>query len=281
LDVHRLDEQPASSVDELPRLYELHIRDQVDDVLSAAVDYALEGAEEGTLVWARTQTRGRVRSGEAWLSPPGGLHCALVLRPDVALPRLLELSLVAQVALGCAIAEQVSPLTELRYHWPDAILISRAKAAALDLAVGPAPPGAGHDEPESVPEWAALGVNVNLLTAPPELGLAAASLRADGDAAVDAETLLVGFARQFLWWVNRWAEDGLAPVRQAWLQRPAGLDEPRRYKLRDGAVEATLRDLGPDGEAVLETTDGISRTVSLGELFAPGRAHRYPEGSAQ
>ena len=265
MDVQEIDEQPADTVEELPRLYELQIRDQVDDILSTTVDYAAEGAEEGTLVWARAQTGARARNGCNWHSPPGGLHCGLVLRPGLERNRLFELALVGQIALGCAIADRVSPMTELRYRWPDAILISRARVAGLGLAIAPA---AGSPSDAIEPEWAALAVNVNVLTAPPELGYDAASLCVDGDARVDAEGLLVGFARQFLWWINRWADEGLAPVQRAWLQRPAGLDEPRRLELADESLEGTLRELGPAGEAVFETADGRSRTVSLAEFFA-------------
>jgi len=42
---------------------------------------AEEGAEEGTLVWAREQTAGRGRRGREWRSPRGNLYLSLVLRP--------------------------------------------------------------------------------------------------------------------------------------------------------------------------------------------------------
>ncbi|HKK04320.1 MAG TPA: biotin--[acetyl-CoA-carboxylase] ligase [Gammaproteobacteria bacterium] len=252
-------------VGELPRLYELHTCEAVDDMLTATVDYAAEGADEGTLLWAHSQSAGRGRLDRPWLSPPGALHCGLVLRPEVDLANALESLLVAQVALGGAIAEQVSPMTELRYRWPNDILLSRAKVGGLNLAVGPLRPAS--DTGEGIPEWLALAIQVNVRAAPAELGFAAASLRTDGDSEGDAADLLVAFARQFLSWINRWAEEGLTPVRRAWLQRPAGIDETCRFELPGGALDATFVDLGPQGEAIVTLSDGTSRALSLGEYF--------------
>jgi len=256
---------------ELPRLYELHTCEHVDDMLTATVDYAAEGADEGTLLWAHSQSAGRGRLDRPWLSPPGALHCGLVLRPEVGLASALETILVAQVALGCAIAEQVSPMTELRYRWPNDILLSGAKAAGLNLAVGPL--HSARETRDVIPEWVALAIQVNVRAAPPELGFAAASLRTEGDSEGDAADLLVAFARQFLSWINRWADEGLAPVRRAWLQRPTGLEEACRFELPEGAMDATFVDLGPHGEAVVTLADGGSRALSLAEYFGLASAH--------
>jgi len=44
---------------------------------------AQEGAPEGTLVIARTQTKGYGRQGAFWHSSPGGLWFSLVLYPTI------------------------------------------------------------------------------------------------------------------------------------------------------------------------------------------------------
>lgn len=244
---------------ELPRLYELHTRESVDDILNATAQLAEAGADEGSVLWAHAQRAGHGRLGGTWHSPPGALHCGLVLRPEVTLTTALELTLVAQVALGSAVAELVSPMTELRYRWPNDILLSRAKAAGLNVAAGPL-----HD---GIPEWLVVTANVNVTHRPEALGFAAASLRTEGDCAADAQSLLGAFTRQFLAWVNRWAEDGLAAIRRAWLQRPDGIGEACRLATATGLVEATLLDLGPQGEAVLRLGDGSARAVALEEFF--------------
>ena len=62
-----------------------------------------DGAAEGTLVWAETQTAGRGRRGRVWLSPPGNLYLSLVLRPDCAPAGAAQLGFVAALGLGDAL----------------------------------------------------------------------------------------------------------------------------------------------------------------------------------
>ncbi len=67
------------------------------DVLRA---WAEEGAEEGALVLAEVQERGRGRKGRAWVSQPGvSLTFSLLLRPKLPLGSLGLLPLLAGVAL--------------------------------------------------------------------------------------------------------------------------------------------------------------------------------------
>ena len=66
---------PAVSNDlpNLPPAYRLVALDTVDSTNSEAMRRAEEGAEDGTLVWARRQTEGRGRRGRSWHCLPGNL----------------------------------------------------------------------------------------------------------------------------------------------------------------------------------------------------------------
>ncbi len=60
----------------------VHVHETVASTNDVASALALRGAPEGTLVIARTQTRGRGRRGGLWDSPAGaGLYLSVVLRP--------------------------------------------------------------------------------------------------------------------------------------------------------------------------------------------------------
>ena len=58
----------------LPPAYRLVSLETVGSTNEEAKRLAREGAEDGTLVWAREQTKGRGRSGRSWASPPGNLY---------------------------------------------------------------------------------------------------------------------------------------------------------------------------------------------------------------
>ncbi len=69
-----------------------------------AHDEAQKGAEEGTVVLADSQLRGRGRLARAWHSPPGlNLYASVILRPPIPPPEAPQITLVAGVALARAL----------------------------------------------------------------------------------------------------------------------------------------------------------------------------------
>ena len=88
-----------------------------------ARDLARQGAEDGTLVWAREQTAGRGRQGREWSSPRGNLYLSLVLRPECPPREAVQLAFVA--ALGAAGPSAAPPTSRVRVQ-----AISPARSAA-------------------------------------------------------------------------------------------------------------------------------------------------------
>ena len=56
---------------------------KIDSTNEKAHSLALQGAKEGTVVTADSQTKGRGRRGNLWHSPEGGLFCSIILRPNI------------------------------------------------------------------------------------------------------------------------------------------------------------------------------------------------------
>lgn len=79
-----------------------------------AIELAREGAEEGSVVVARQQSRGRGRGDRRWESPRGGLYLSVVVRPAAA-------SSVLPLAVGAEVAGAVSMeyRVRLRLKWPN------------------------------------------------------------------------------------------------------------------------------------------------------------------
>jgi BirA family biotin operon repressor/biotin-[acetyl-CoA-carboxylase] ligase len=239
----------------LPPAYRLVALDRVDSTNEEAKRRAREGAGEGTLVWAREQTRGRGRRGREWISPRGNLYLSLVLRPEVPQARHGELGFVAALALGETIDAFVPPLVELRYKWPNDVLVSGRKASGILL------------ESESGAEWLVLGVGVNVAHAPEGTETPATSLVEAGADEAGVAAVLDRFARLFLVWADRWRADGFAPIRAAWLRRAQGVGEMVRVRLPNETLEGRFADLDVSGALVLETASG-RRLVTAGEVFA-------------
>ena len=117
-----------------------------DSTNDRARELAEAGAPSGTVVTAAEQTAGRGRRGRRWAAPPGAaLLYSAILRPldrgDALLPLAVPLAV-------CDAIEAVAPV-ECRVKWPNDVWIAERKVAGVLIEARP-------------PEWAVIGVGVNL-----------------------------------------------------------------------------------------------------------------------
>src|SRR6185369_17974712 len=91
---------------------------------------AEEGAAEGTVVLADTQSGGKGRLGRIWSSPPGvNLYCSVILRPSVKPYEAPQLTFLSAVAVARAIEQATGLKPEIK--WPNDVLIGGRKVAGL------------------------------------------------------------------------------------------------------------------------------------------------------
>ncbi len=246
----------------LPPVYRLVSLDEVDSTNDEAKRLAEAGADDGTLVWAQAQRKGRGRRGSAWVSPKGNLYLSLVLRPDCPATEAVQLSFVAALGVGDALRRFVPPLSEIKFKWPNDVLLNEQKVAGILVE-------SSTTAPDRL-DWLVIGVGVNLATAPDDVAFPATSLHAEGCGPVTVVEVLEGFSRHFLTWVNRWLGDGFAPVREAWLKQAKGEGEEITVNLPDESFTGRFADIDEGGALIVELADGARRTVTAGDVLLGG-----------
>jgi BirA family biotin operon repressor/biotin-[acetyl-CoA-carboxylase] ligase len=229
--------------------------------MQEAARRARDGAEEGTLIWALEQHDARTRRGNRWYSPPGNLYCSLILRPDFAVDRCGQLAYVTALSAGSALAGLLSPMTGLRYGWPNDLFINDLRAGQIMLAASGA-----HSDPY---EWLALGVMINVEQHPPnpepeEYN----SVHASGAPEVTAVQLLEDFARYFLNWINRWAEDGFEPILRQWQIRADCVGEDMELHMGDQCLRGCFVEVDKLGRLVIASSEQVEHRISINEYFA-------------
>lgn len=148
---------------------------------------------EGTVAVAEEQTEGRGRLGRSWHAPAGtAVLMSVLLRPEVASPRLPELTLVA----GEAVAAAIRKLTGLEpaIKFPNDVLLDGRKVAGI-LAEA----SEGH---------VVLGIGVNANQSaeelPPEAQTEPTSLRVELGRPVDRAALLAAVLAELEVAYDRW-----------------------------------------------------------------------------
>ena len=217
-------------------------------------DLAREGAVEGSLVWADTQTAGRGRQGRAWVSPPGNLYVSVLLRPSSPCGPLLPL------AAGVAVAEGLEALgVAVRLKWPNDVVVGERKIGGILAESSSA--GASID-------WVVVGIGVNVKApVPQELRDVAVSLLDAGapNAAVEDVAGLV-LARLAVWY-HRLARSGESAVLVEWRRRAVAWWGQRVEAWASGSrVTGRALELDDEGGLVLEMDDGSKETLRSGEV---------------
>ncbi len=234
----------------LPAALEPVYVSQCDGVLEEGVRRARSGAPEGSFIWAGHQTAARGRLGSEWLSPVGALHCAVVLRPDLATARLGEFVPLSVVALGMALAGLVVPMTEMRYRWPNAVLLSDGRVAGAWLAAGS--------------DWLVLATSVNVTETANADNFRHACVRFDGgNPEATVATMLEAYARHLVTWLARWDEEGLAPVLRHFRPRADQMHADVALCLPGGTSVTGRANAIDDSGSLLLDTDHGKRIVTI------------------
>jgi BirA family biotin operon repressor/biotin-[acetyl-CoA-carboxylase] ligase len=219
---------------------------------------ALARAGERGPLWvtAKTQTAGRGRRGNAWVSAPGNLFATLLLTqpsPQAVAP---QLSFVAALALDDAVSECAPQLaSQLNVKWPNDLLLGGKKCAGILI------------EGDNGQSFAvAIGIGVNCASHPPETANPATDLATDGAEVTPGrllEALGITMARRLKQWRRG---EGFAAIRADWLKRAAGLGDDIRVRLPEREMTGRFEGLDDAGRLLLKTAGGLT-TVAAGEVF--------------
>ena len=245
----------------LPDFYHLVAADETGSTNDDAIQAARQGEPEGTLIWARRQTKGRGRRGRSWVSPAGNLHLSILLRPALASNRAGEIAFVASLAAADACAA-LAPKADIRCKWPNDVLADGRKVGGLLI------------ESSIVAdriEWLVVGIGLNLVAHPDAVEFPATDLGLHAGRALAVEDGLQALATAFAARYRLWRDDDFAPVRAAWLARAAGLGSSIRVRLESQEFQGVFSGLDDDGALILSQADGTQRRITAGDVFFPGK----------
>lgn len=218
--------------------------DTIDSTNRELLEWAIRGAEEGTLLVADEQTAGRGRRGRRWFAPPGtGLLMSLLVRPRRAaglLPLMTGVVLAETFEAMCGV-----PAT---LKWPNDVLVGDRKLAGILVETV-----LQRGQQAAV---IGMGINVNM-SADDFAGLdtPATSLRLETGHTWDREALLLAIlprletAYQALQ-TGSWSLD-------AWRSRTAILGRPIRVMAEDGTWNGIALDVAEDGALLVQVGDAV------------------------
>lgn len=208
----------------------------------------MDGAPSGTVVTADEQSTGRGRHGRVWSAPAGAaLLYSAILRPLDLTHLMLPLAVPIAVCEAC---ESQAPV-RCRIKWPNDIWLEERKLAGILIEARP-------------PEWAVIGVGVNVSIEPEEFpgdlrwpatslghGTSPAALREALDRALD-----------------RWVEADAEDVREQFEERDALRGRRISWEGGPDAGDRSGEGEGIDerGNLLVRSADGELHSLGSGEV---------------
>ena len=244
----------------LPAAYRCSTLDTVDSTNAELLRRAAAGEAAGLIVRAGSQTAGRGRLGRAWQSPAGNLYFSLMIDVGAAPAVAAQLSLVIGIAVADSINSVLGGADRAVLKWTNDVLIGGKKIAGMLLET--AGPGAAGEGLRLI-----IGVGVNILTFPPDVRLAATSLRDAGADLDDAGRLMRIIVGQFETWRGIWMAHGFAPIRTAWLERAANIGAAITVSRGDNVLAGRFVGLDAEGALRLEDDKGHPHVIKAGDVY--------------
>jgi BirA family biotin operon repressor/biotin-[acetyl-CoA-carboxylase] ligase len=221
---------------------------------------ARDGAQEGVVVFAETQSKGRGRLGRKWVSPAGrGLWFSVLLRPNMPPQEATRITIAAATALGRAIRAEAGLSAQVK--WPNDLLISGKKIAGSLTELS-----AELDHVRHVILGIGLNVNMSSSDFPPELRQTATSLRIESGQPVHRAKLAAAILRELDRDYARIRAGQFEAVADEWERLCSTLGRHIHIRAGERLVEGRAEALDSDGALLLRTEHGHLERIVGGDV---------------
>lgn len=234
----------------------IHTFETLGSTMDEAFRLGMEGAPEGTLVCAESQTKGRGRLGRVWVSPKGkGIYCSLILRPQLPPTQMSQMTLMTAVAL----AEAVKKVTGIQaaIKWPNDLLIENRKLAGILTEL--------RAEVDRV-QFVIVGIGLNINATHSQLLDSATSLKIEAEHPFNRVQVLQEILISLEIWYNKILQGKFEEVLAYSRKYSATLKKRVRVQGTGGQVEGQAMAIDDDGALLIRQDDGRVIKTTAGDV---------------
>ncbi len=212
---------------------------------------AERGIDEGTVVIAENQTRGKGRMGRSWTTRPGGLWMSVVLKPAIDPMHASSITLLAAVSVTKALR---GAGLDAVIKWPNDVLVNGKKICGILTEMS---------AETDVVNFIILGIGVNVNNEMPleTATTMKAELGRDVDRVKFTQSLLEVLEEDYL----TFKDEGFTPILWSWRRYSDTLGRLVEVTYQDEVIRGTARDVDEDGSLLVKTEDGSIRKIVSGD----------------
>lgn len=241
----------------MPVLFDIQTFDLLDSTNQEVLRQAEAGAKQGLVVVAKQQTAGKGRLGRSWLTLDDALAFSVLLRPQIPTRQVSELSLLTAVALHQCLQPYIP---DIGLKWPNDVLIHGKKVCGILTEMRSR---SGHDLA------VVLGIGINVFAPahgwPSDILQPATDLQSHTSQPLKPATILASFLAELSDWLDIYAEQGFAPIRQAWWRAHIASGKPVKVYDGQGYIQGLAVGLASDG-ALRLLVNGEEQRIIAGDV---------------
>lgn len=234
----------------------------LDSTIDEAHAHVRLGAEEGLVIVAYKQVKGRGRRGRTWEDLRGNLYMTFITYLNHPLVEALQLSFVACVAVGEKLRPSLPPGHGITYKWPNDILLNGKKVGGLLLEAIPL-----SEEQETA---YLISCGLNLISQPLQVRYPTTSFQNEG-IYLSLEEVLHGISASLEHYVALWKDRGFSPIYDLWMEHAAGVEKEISFDLHGKLQTGIFKGIDGEGALLLRTSEGLKK-FTAGEILA-GEQH--------
>ncbi|MDP2855399.1 MAG: biotin--[acetyl-CoA-carboxylase] ligase [Smithellaceae bacterium] len=239
--------------------HRLHYYESIGSTNEEAFRLGVQGAPEGTVLIAESQSAGKGRMQRLWYSPAGAnIYTSIILRPTFETSRAPQISIAAGVAVAETIDHYCPGNAWLK--WPNDVLIGGKKVcgilAQMKMSVSAI---------DFVVVGIGINVNLNHQEFPLDIQEIATSLAVETGREISRLELIISLYENLTKWYMTLQDYGFESVRQKWLSLSSMIGKTVSVMFREETTSGKAVGLDDDGSLIILTAGNETVKVSAGD----------------
>jgi BirA family biotin operon repressor/biotin-[acetyl-CoA-carboxylase] ligase len=231
----------------------IHYFQHVGSTMDVARELAKNGAKEGTIVIAQSQTCGRGRLSRQWSSARGGIYFTVILRPKISPSYAPRMNFMAAIAVAATIRKLFGLKAQLK--WPNDVLIAGRKVCGILAEM---------DAEMDVVNFVNVGIGINANNSVAPFHETATSLKDVLGREISKKEFLSALVAE----IERWQPLLMkADLLKEWKELSATLNKEVRVVSLSEELTGQAIDIDATGALILKARDGSLRTVLAGDCI--------------
>ncbi|PIP21282.1 MAG: biotin--[acetyl-CoA-carboxylase] ligase [Candidatus Omnitrophica bacterium CG23_combo_of_CG06-09_8_20_14_all_40_11] len=234
----------------------IYYLDTVCSTMDIALQLAMQGSSEGTVVIAESQTKGRGRLGRNWFSPKyKGIYLSLILKPKILPNQAPLLTLMSVVSICEAIKEKTGLNVQIK--WPNDILIHHKKLGGILTEL---------NAETDLSRFVVVGIGLNVNNDKKTLLCGATSLKEQKKEELSRLDLLQEILRKIEENYLVFQKNGGQSIIDKWRDWNISLGRRVRVACQKEHIEGQAIDIDTDGGLLIRNDSGLIQKVMAGDV---------------